>query len=655
MPPSTPQPAPAKLERVTGVQLMQGIGHVPAKGFWADAFSQVLKRPTAVFAIVWLCIVAFFGVYAPLLASGYPLILRQNDQTSFPLFDQLEALDILLLVWVTAGGLYTFFGPRATIATRAWSVIAGLIAAIAMLAVASYVQSYIGNAARDTLADLSTQAKRTGQPVESVSLFVDQPGAGYIVGAVVSIIVGALMLLAPYGQMVRRVVVLSLAGVLVAYSSGVTWQQTPGSFDAASRVYRGDATGTWTVLPWSPMQRFSELSRKPPGASRWIGAIEESTRTLPRGVPLTPALEVELNAKVNRALPLLPEAVRADLSFRWSQATKQGATRREIAEYARLAGEAIGPAGLPPEVLTSFTLLRQSLPLNADEVESIRDELAAALERTGAPLPVRERAGEALTRARERAATAGSPPLSRAELIDLIDAPLGPTFPLGTDKDGADVLSQLLHASRLSISIGFVSTSIALVIGVTIGAIMGYFGGWIDIMLYRVVEVFMAVPLLFLLIVAASVLPSEFRSTYWTMAIIGMFSWTGMARFTRAEFMKLRNQDFVQAAQASGLSLRSVLFRHMLPNGVAPVLVDTSFAIAAAISIEATLSYLGLGPVDSASWGKLLSSAISSEGEFKWWLAVFPGGAIFLTVLAYNFIGEALRDAIDPKLKKARV
>jgi peptide/nickel transport system permease protein len=139
------------------------------------------------------------------------------------------------------------------------------------------------------------------------------------------------------------------------------------------------------------------------------------------------------------------------------------------------------------------------------------------------------------------------------------------------------------------------------------------------------------------------------------MGIIGCFTWTGMARFTRAEFLKLRNQDFVQAAQATGVPLRSILFKHMLPNGVAPVLVDTSFAIAAAISIEAVLSYLGLGPVDSPSWGKLLASAISSEGEFKWWLAVFPGAMIFLSVLSYNLLGEALRDAIDPKLKKARV
>jgi len=187
-------------------------------------------------------------------------------------------------------------------------------------------------------------------------------------------------------------------------------------------------------------------------------------------------------------------------------------------------------------------------------------------------------------------------------------------------------------------------------IGVTIGAIMGYFGGWIDLLLFRIVEIFMAVPVLFLLIVAAGVLP---RNTYMMMAIIGMFSWTGAARFTRAEFMKLRKQEFVQAAQAVGLPLRAILFRHMLPNGVTPVLVDASFSIAAAISIEATLSYLGLGPDGQASWGKLLSSATASTGTFVWWLAVFPGVAIFLSVLSYNMLGEALRDAIDPKLRKA--
>ena len=227
-----------------------------------------------------------------------------------------------------------------------------------------------------------------------------------------------------------------------------------------------------------------------------------------------------------------------------------------------------------------------------------------------------------------------------------------PEFVMGTDGIGQDVLSQMMYACRLSISIGLVSTGIAVAIGVTIGAIMGYFGGWIDTLLFRIVEIFMAIPVLFLLIVAAAVLP---RNTYVMMMIIGCVTWTGAARFTRAEFMRLRNQDFVQAAQAVGLPLRSVLFKHMLPNGVTPVLVDASFAIAAAIQIEAVLSYLALGPAEQASWGRLLASATNEVGEFKWWMAIFPGFAIFLTALSYNILGEALRDAIDPKLKKARV
>ncbi|MDD5114178.1 MAG: ABC transporter permease, partial [Methylobacter sp.] len=125
--------------------------------------------------------------------------------------------------------------------------------------------------------------------------------------------------------------------------------------------------------------------------------------------------------------------------------------------------------------------------------------------------------------------------------------------------------------------------------------------------------------------------------------------WSGYARFVRTEFLKLRKQDYVQAAVASGLPLTSILFRHMLPNGVAPLLVSVSFGIAGAILAEATLSFLGLGVVDAPSWGAMLDQAVKSS-SFNWWMAVFPGGAIFMTVFAYNLIGEAFRDAIDPKL-----
>jgi peptide/nickel transport system permease protein len=136
------------------------------------------------------------------------------------------------------------------------------------------------------------------------------------------------------------------------------------------------------------------------------------------------------------------------------------------------------------------------------------------------------------------------------------------------------------------------------------------------------------------------------------MVIIGITGWTSTARFIRAEFLKLRKQDFVQAAIASGLPLRRVLFGHMLPNGITPVLVTTSFGIAAAILYESTLSFLGLGLIDQPSWGQMLNQARGVGASFIWWIAIYPGLAIFLTVLAYNLIGEALRDAIDPHLNR---
>ncbi|MDD4914755.1 MAG: ABC transporter permease [Methylococcales bacterium] len=217
---------------------------------------------------------------------------------------------------------------------------------------------------------------------------------------------------------------------------------------------------------------------------------------------------------------------------------------------------------------------------------------------------------------------------------------------LGTEENGADVLSRMIHASRISLSIGLIASGIALLIGVIVGGLMGYFSGLVDMLGMRLVEIFEDIPTLFLLLTFVAFFG---RSLYMMMVIIGITGWSGYARFVRTEFLKLRKQDYVQAAIASGLPLSSILFRHMLPNGVAPLLVSVSFGIAGAILSEATLSFLGLGVVDSPSWGQMLDQAVKSS-TFNWWMAVFPGGAIFMTVFSYNLIGEAFRDAIDPKL-----
>ena len=262
-----------------------------------------------------------------------------------------------------------------------------------------------------------------------------------------------------------------------------------------------------------------------------------------------------------------------------------------------------------------------------------------------------------------KAALKKKPPRFEAKLVDgkgiLItdQSDKMPTHYLGTDDNGSDVGARLIHASRVAASIGFVSTSIAIVIGVLYGAILGYFGGWVDFLGMRVIEIFMAIPRFFLLITIIAFIPPQYNQymLYLMMVVIGLTSWMGGARFIRAEFFRLRDVDYVQAAKACGLPLRSILLRHMLPNGVTPVLVDASFGVAAAIFLETGLSFLGFGiKPPEPSWGQMLSRAVDpSTGVFYWWLAIFPGIMIFLTVFSFNIIGDALRDAIDPKLKKA--
>ena len=222
---------------------------------------------------------------------------------------------------------------------------------------------------------------------------------------------------------------------------------------------------------------------------------------------------------------------------------------------------------------------------------------------------------------------------------------------MGTTLYGEDVLSRMVYACRIALAIGFIATGIAVAIGIVAGGVMGYFGGVVDLVGMRIVEIIEAIPTLILLLI---VMVSFGRNIYLMMVTIGLKSWTSDARFIRAEFLKLRNQDFVQAAQAAGLPLPSILFRHMLPNGIAPVLVNVSFGVGSAILLESVLSFLGLGLLpEDPSWGQLLDQARKGGSGFNWWIATYPGLAIFLTVFAFILIGESMRDAIDPKLKKS--
>ena len=221
---------------------------------------------------------------------------------------------------------------------------------------------------------------------------------------------------------------------------------------------------------------------------------------------------------------------------------------------------------------------------------------------------------------------------------------------LGTDSQGRDVLGRMLHGGRISMSVGFVAVSIATILGIIIGGLAGYYRGWIDIVVSRFIELMICFPTFFLIITIIAMI--EERSVFHIMLIMGLTGWTGVARLVRGEFLKLTGQDFVNAARALGCSSRRVMFRHILPNALGPVLVSTAFGIAGAVLTESGLSYLGFGaPPPTPTWGEMISQGKLYIDE-AWWLMLFPGISIFLTVTVYNLAGDGLRDAMDPKMRK---
>lgn len=216
----------------------------------------------------------------------------------------------------------------------------------------------------------------------------------------------------------------------------------------------------------------------------------------------------------------------------------------------------------------------------------------------------------------------------------------------GTDDRGRDVLARMIFGARISLSIGFIAVGISAAIGIILGGIAGYYGGTTDFIVSRLFEVMMTFPVFFLIL---TILAFRDPSIYNIMIVIGATSWTGVARLIRGEFLKLRKFEYVEAAVALGGNDFRVMMKHMLPNGLAPVLVDSTFGIAGAILVESGLSFLGFGvPPPDPSWGDVLSQS-QKYVDFAWWLVLFPGAAIFLTVTAFNLLGEGFRNSIDPK------
>lgn len=220
----------------------------------------------------------------------------------------------------------------------------------------------------------------------------------------------------------------------------------------------------------------------------------------------------------------------------------------------------------------------------------------------------------------------------------------------GRDELGRDVLSRCLYAGRISLSIGIISAGISILIGTIWGSLAGYYGGLLDNVLMRIVDAIRSIPTFILLIVIMSVWGGNI---FTVMVVLGITSWTGTARFVRAEFLSIKEREFVLAAECSGVSEARVIFRHILPNAIGPIIVSATMGIAGAILSESSLSFFGLGvQPPTASWGNMLIGAQDINTMLNApWKAFYPGILIFLTVLSFNFVGDGLRDAFDPKLK----
>ena len=565
----------------------------------AQTVIRLFGRTGAVVGGLWVGLTALLAIWAPFLANSAPLAWKTVGEDgvarwSFPLFELLTPQDVMLIVgFLLALGLALFYrvGGRlfwVWLAPMCVTVLcAGLFVALSDLGAA---RTEFG-AALKQLAEVQA----LGQPDRAYQVAVDDQRWAVTAWWIKHLFVWSLL-------------VGSAALALYKLRSALRWLGVSAALSALT-----------AVVLLSPMLRVEKSvpSYDTYRVATLQGKVEKAYYT---PIPYSP-LDRLRNPKVTpiKSVNLAPG---------WHP------TEPDIATDMQLFVEGQSGYNIRLSTLDQAEGRQATIPRTTAQAKDAADRLWQAYQQSPNYNPVAGRIKH--KKVQER-------------LDELASTPQRTRFHvMGTTGFGEDLASRMIHGSRIALVIGFISTSIAVLIGVIIGGVLGYFAGWVDLIGLRLVEIFASIPVIMLLIMIVAFYG---RSLILMMVVLGLTGWVGYAYFVRAEFLKLRNMDYVMAARATGTPLHLILFRHMLPNGVAPVLVGASFGIAGAIMTEATLSFLGLGLVEEPSWGQMLNQA-REGGSFDWWLAIFPGMAIFLTVFAYNLIGEALRDVIDPRAVK---
>jgi peptide/nickel transport system permease protein len=644
---------------------------------------QFRKKPYALAALAVIGLLFVACVFAPFLANNKPYVMTVDGKTTYPLFEYLSGYDYLLLsgfAWFWAGFItWRVLLGRQRWRTQAWKLgmlvaVAGFgVTAIGLLELASFrlhgrlgasLAALIGDwyyrgaflascLAAYVLARLLSSAQRPVRVLEGIIIAV----------AVSSWVLGFVWLLfmrpADYAAkhawwtvVVRGAVGCALAGsILIAVRIATGKRRLPiflwiCTFSAVLSVLSvgtfaagwfcgapppADGMAGYSVVAFAvclllalsvgrAAAKHSESKKVPPAAAAltWLACFGVLL-CVPR---LAGIQRIEREPEYYRQIAALPgaSAVFAPIRFRHDE---------QLLDI---------PLKAPSDLLTFEQVL-------ADKHKAIDEELKVELgfAQVNIADPEAFAQRKALLERRAEKRRAAAVPAARKE-VARANAEL-PLHFLGTDASGRDVASRMLWATRTSLAVGFVAVAIAAVIGCSLGAVAGYIGGKTDVTVMRIVEIVICFPAFFLML---TIIAFWGRGLDKIMISFGLIGWTGYARFVRAEFLRLRELDFAASAEALGLGRARIMFRHLLPNAMTPVLITATFGIARAVLAEAGISFLGFGDVSAPSWGDLLMQA---RDHFSPMLAWPSTVAILVTVLSYNLIGDSLRDALDPKLR----